>query len=353
MSQQNLQLVQGEGLIPHESNPQSASVEDDVKTAMKEAEEKAEDKSEDRPEGEEVVEAVEEGLEAVKEGEAEAGGLEPPASWTAAQQDVFRSVPQETQEFLLDLEESVVSPLQEQLQSLQPYQQMAQQWDPYFQQSGVPGPQIIGQLLQADLILKTGTPAQKADLLNNLVRHYQIPLGEETVALPENLADDPVASALAPELQEVRQGLASLQAQMGNQFAALQQNQAQQQKAAIEQMASAVDGEGKPKYPHFNEVRPYMESLAVTANSTGQQVTWDSLYEQACRAHPSVWPKIQSAERAAGVAKRKAVAADKQRASSSVSGSPAGSRVVKEDPNESVHDTVMRAFELHSGGGDA
>lgn len=137
---------------------------------------------------------------------------------------------------------------------------------------------------------------------------------------------------------------------MGNQFAALQQSQADQAKSVVDNMVSATDEKGQLKYPYFNEVRPYMEQLATIASSTGKQVTWDSVYEQACRAHPDVWPKIQSADRARAVAERKAIAADKQRASSSVSGSPAGSRTVKEDPNESVFDTVTRAMAQHSGG---
>ena len=350
MSRQNLQIVQGEGLVPHESNPQSMTVEDDAKAAMDEAIKKAEEEGkpeEKSEESEEITETVEEAIEAVQEGEAEAGDLEPPTSWPAEQQDVFRSVPKETQEFLLSLEQNAVAPLQQQIEALSPYQQIANQWDPYFSQQGVPPAQMINELLQANLVLRTGTPQQKANLLNNIVSQYGIPLGEDP--LPDDLANDPVASALAPQLQAVQQGLAQLQSQMGSQFDALKQNQAQQQQQAIDQMASAVDAEGKPKYPYFNEVKGYMNALAETANSTGQSVTWDQVYEQACRAHPTVWPKIQSATRAAEIAQRKAIAADKQRASSSVSGSPAGSRTVKEDPNESVHDTVKRAMAQHSG----
>lgn len=340
-------IAQGEGLEPHGSNPRST--EDDARAAMEEATKKAEEAEKEAAEEPEL----ELQPEPVQEIEEELEPLEVPTAWTADQQDVFRNAPREAQEFLLDLYEGVTQPLQQQAESLQPWQQLNQQWDPYFQKVGIPAQQLVGQLLQAEMTLRTGTPAQKQQALAGIMNAYGVVFDEEPDL--SEYDDDPRMKAIIERQAQIESENRQLQSQLQQGFGQVQASQVQQANATLQAFANRVDESGKLVHPYFNEVRGLMETLAETAQRSGQQVTLEQVYEAACRAHPQVWPKIQGAERAAGMAQRNAVAADKRRASKSVSGSPAGSRTVqiKDDPNASVEDDVRAAMAAHSGQGGA
>ena len=96
---------------------------------MQEAEKAAEGSDEgSEPVAEPVAEPASE--PAVEPTEETLGELEPPTAWTAEQQDVFRNMPENAQEWILDIYESAINPLQEQLDSLAHWQQVQQQWNP-------------------------------------------------------------------------------------------------------------------------------------------------------------------------------------------------------------------------------
>ncbi len=370
---EDLPNAQGEGLVPHSSNP--ASVQEDVEAAMKAAVDAASGAPKEDGEGDGAGAPAEGGNEAVidfnkaKEGTSpleaeapegtqdvlagvEAGDLEPPPEWDAERQEIFRTVPKEAQELLLDIHTSAAAPLQTQLEALQPLQSMQAQWSPYAQQVGIPLAQVVDSVLQAEMVLRTGTPEQKRNMIGHLVQSYGVDLGQQAPAMPEEIVDDPVAAAMMPQLQQVMQGLNDLRSQVDSRFGQMQQSAAQSQQQALQSFAQEKDEKGTLLHPYYAEVEPLMEALAKHAIAGGRQTSLQEVYDSACRASPTVWPKIQAAERAAGLRERQKAAADKQRASSSVSSSPGGSRALKDDgkPDESVYETVRRHTMAAMGG---
>lgn len=358
MAEQTTHNAQGEGLIPHDTNP--TPVSEDVEAAMKQAVDAAEETG-DTPELELDAPAdipAEIPAEESREAPAtEPGDLPAPAQWSAEDQEIFRSVDKNTQEWLLARDKAVAEQYQEQLSAVQPLQQVSQTWDPYFKQLGMPPAELLNGLLQTEMKLRTGTPQQKQDALIGIMRSYGIGVGQEQAQqLPEDIQQDPVAQALNQRLNEVLEGQQTLKSQMENQFGALQVQQVQSQVGALHAFRDQTDAEGKPLHPYFSEVENLMDTLAANAMATGQQTTLEDVYQQACWASPGVRAKLQSADRSAGIAGRQQTAADKQRAGKSVSGSPAGSRTVQVadgGSDESVHDTVMKAYTAHAGAGRA
>lgn len=355
MADQTAHSAQGEGLVPHETNP---TVQKDVEDAMAKAVDDAgEAPSEEQQEETQQELPIQEASQAPADtaetppakDEPQAGDLEPPANWSAADQGIFRDVDKATQEWLLARDKAATESYQQQLEAVQPWQQVQQQWDPYFKQLGQPAPQLINGLLQTEMQLRTGTPAQKQEALLGIMRAYGIEVGQEQQQLPEEVSSDPVAQALSARLDEVLRGQRALESQVQTQFGQFEANQLNAQQTALDQFKGATDADGKLLHPYYSEVEPLMNSLAANA---GQTTTLQDVYDQACWASPSVRAKLQGAAQAADIVGRKQSAAAKQVASKSVSSSPAGSRTVQVpqgNPNESVLETVEAAVAAHSG----
>lgn len=360
MASQNMHNVQGEDLEPHPSNPQheNTSVRGAVEKAMKEVQEKDDELPEDPSgsvEGKAPVSDSED-TKASTHQELEIGDLEPPSDWTAQDQEVFRGVDKETQAWLLERDKATRTTLESQLSALQPFQQVQQTWNPYIQQLGKPTAVLFDQLMNADYVLRKGTPEQKQAMLGQIVRDYGIQVEQPQQSVPEEITNDPVYGALGGQLQRLSEGLNSLQNQMQTQFGQLQSNQANAQQQALEAFKLEQDAEGKLKHPYYQEVEGLMNALAQDALANGRQTTLEDVYQQACRANPETWAKIQSANEAAQIRERQKKASEKKAASKSVSSSPSGSRTVEALPpkkGETVRQTVERAFAASSGGGHA
>lgn len=362
MASQNTHVVQGEGLEPHPQNPQAenTSVRGAVEDAMKKATDAAEAVEDELPldDGENEAEPQESALEAEGEGSPpsetspdadEIGDLEPPNDWSVQDQEIFRGVDKQTQTWLLERDKATREALQSQMTALQPFQQVNQTWNPHIQKVGKPPAVLLNELLNADYVLRQGTPQQKQQMLGSIIQQYGIQLEQPAQApqVPEELQSDPLYGALTGELKRLSEGLSGLQNQMQTQFGQMQQSQASQQQAALEAFKLETDQTGQLRHPHYAEVEGTMTALAQDALANGRQTTLEEVYQQACWAHPEVRAKLQSAEKAAAIRERQESAAKKQAASKSVSSSPQGSRTVTSLPKgkkgESVRETVERA----------
>ncbi len=362
-------IASGENLEPHASNPES--VRQTAERAMKEAMEKAaesaddndgtDDKGEDPIDWEKIKGAAastsdkdtdQTDGEGEDDSETDIGDLEPLSIWNAEQQDTFRQLERDAQQYLLDATAAATAPIQSQLDALQPCQRLNDQWQPYFEKTlnGVPVQNAVESLLNADMILRTGTQQQKVDLLRKLAHDYGVTAQpQQQQMIPEDLADDPVAKAMAGPLQNVVNELNSLKQQINTQSQSFTDAQRQQGQAQVDAFAAATDDQGNPKHPYFKEVETLMEDLAEIANRRGQSPTLEQLYDQACAATPEVRAKMQSAQKAADIIERKKAAAARKQAASSVSGSPSGARSVdvQINPDEPAEDTVRNAMIAH------
>lgn len=368
-------IAVGEGLEPHDSNPDS--VQHDVEKAMKAAQEAAEKVADegapkepdaepidfnkakeastplgdDTPPAEEPETDEQEGYPGDQQ-ISEPGDLEPPAAWSADDQTIFRDCPKDVQEWLLARDTAAQSAAQQQLTAVEPLARVQQQWQPYTDKHGLPFDQAVHQVMSTEMILRTGTAEQKRQAVQHLIQTYDVDFGQPQM-VPDELANDPVASAITPQLQQVMEGLNRLQSQVDARFQTMQQSQESAQQAALTAFADATDEKGQKLRPYFSEVRDLMEVLASQAQAAGRATTMEEVYDQACRASPTVWPKIQAAQQSASLRERRAKAAEKQRAASSVSSSPSSGRTgIKDDgnPDESVYETALRAYNAHSGG---
>jgi len=318
------------------------SVEDVAKQAL------AESGDDDKPDGEAPTKTDGEAGDGAQE--AELGPLEPPANWSADDQEVFRGCNEEVQKWVQGFAERQIEPLQKQVEATQPVAKVLQTYDSYLKQLGQPADRVLEGLLQTEYLLRTGTPQQKAQALNRIIQDYGVQTEAPAApALPEEVAGDPVAQAFHPVLNQVMERLDHLNNRFENNQQQAATYQQQSAAAALETFQNQKDDKGNLLHPYYGEVLATMEALANQANATGQQVTLEQVYENACMANPGVRAKIESAKQAASIRERQSKAADKSKASKSVASSPGTARTdsIEVKPDESAYDTAMRAAAAH------
>jgi len=172
-----------------------------------------------------------------------------------------------------------------------------------------------GYLFQTAAALRTGSEAQKAAVVADMVKNYRVDI---------EMLDKAIIGAPVPEGH--RQGQQQpADPRVDMLFQALQQ-QNQQNHVDTQQ---AADGEvwqfaSDPAHEFYNDVRETMADLIEVSDRRGIELSLDDAYNQACKLHPEINKVVSQREQAiaAGVAQKRGLRA--RRAASSVSGAPAG-----------------------------
>ncbi len=166
-------------------------------------------------------------------------------------------------------------------------------------------------------------------------------IGEAPSPQSQQTEADPV---LAPVLERLNRFEAALQ-QVSQQPLIAQQNQIQTE---VQAFGNAVSQDGKVAHPYFNDVKPVMAALM----SSGQAQTLSDAYDMAVNAHPQIRASIRAADEAKQADARRRAAETAKAAGVSIAGAP-GNRGPGQASNETVDQTLERAWERAQSGGRA
>jgi ATP-dependent exoDNAse (exonuclease V) beta subunit len=217
-----------------------------------------------------------------------------------------------------------------------------QQFIPELKQHNVEPTKWITELGHVHRMLALGTPAQKLQTLQTVLRAYGVPVQ----ALFDQNAQQ----------QYLQQGQFQQPLQMPQQQQPLTREEAQklwteqfvQTEADRDLQRFAADAE---KHPHYEELRETMSGL-LQANLAEDL---ESAYQAALRhpRHSALWDEIQQQDRAAQEEQRKAAEAQrvlkaKGKAVSPQSATPSG--LGSEDKPKGLRSSIESAFEAHAGG---
>lgn len=210
-----------------------------------------------------------------------------PKSWSKADRQHWQAIPKEAREAILRREQqaykhitttgSKIGQLQEQ------YRDVDEAFKPFeaeLKQSGVSKGKVVAELLKEHQY-RTSNPKQYIQQLANTLKIDLL-----TLAMDEDIREDPTVRRQRWELEKERETLAS-------QHAEVRQHQQQQQlepvRRAVEQWA-AEEINGQKLRPHFAEVREAMRQMMPYAESEyphlGHAELLDMVYDRALQ-HPS------------------------------------------------------------------
>jgi hypothetical protein len=194
----------------------------------------------------------------------------------------------------------------------------------------------VQSLLKADHILSSGSKNQRATLMAQLIKDYDVDILELDNALAGKEPTDPVASRVEQLLAQKLAPFQQYLTQQQQRAQAAEAQSSQQIATTIEQMASDT-----AKFPHFEALREDMADLVDIASKRGVYLSLEQAYTRASAMNPEISALVtaqktkeaqRTAAQAAHARAQKALAA-----SSSVGGSPSST------PNGSPAGTDRRA----------
>jgi hypothetical protein len=210
----------------------------------------------------------------------------PPASWKKDYHEAWTTADPKLKEYAWKREEEMRAGVEPLLSKAQFADQMQQAIEPYIQNIrglGIEAPQAVKALMEADNILRHGSPQQKQSYFAQLAQQYGINMGDVQIQ-----PTDPNFYAIQNELAQVR----------GEVLNWKQQQENAQNEALLQEI-----NRFQAKAEYFEEARPTMIQLL----NSGVAKDLDDAYQKAIRLDSDLFTKHQQASQgAADAAKREA-----------------------------------------------
>jgi hypothetical protein len=210
----------------------------------------------------------------------------PPASWKKDYHEAWTTADPKLKEYAWKREEEMRAGVQPLLTKAQYADQMQQAIEPYMNNIrglGIEAPQAVKALMEADNVLRHGSPQQKQAYFAQLAQQYGINMGDVQIQ-----PTDPNFYAIQNELAQVR----------GEVLNWKQQQEAAQNQALLQEITQF-----QTKAEYFEEARPTMIQLL----NSGVAKDLDDAYQKAIRLDNDLFTKHQQASQGqADAAKREA-----------------------------------------------
>lgn len=210
----------------------------------------------------------------------------PPASWKKDYHEAWTTADPKLKEYAWKREEEMRAGVQPLLTKAQYADQMQQAIEPYMNNIrglGIEAPQAVKALMEADNVLRHGSPQQKQAYFAQLAQQYGINMSDVQVQ-----PTDPNFYAIQNELAQVRGEVLNWKQQQEN--------------AQNEALLSEIN-QFQSKAEYFEEARPTMIQLL----NSGVAKDLDDAYQKAIRLDNDLFTKHQQASQGqADAAKREA-----------------------------------------------
>jgi len=216
-----------------------------------------------------------------------------PEYWSEESRQKFDALPEEAKHLVLEQAKNSQADFTRKAQELAehrkataPLKGVLDQWGPYLQQRGATPEQAFNALMQAEYVLRTGTPAQKRQALAQLQADYGI--SDEGA---EDEYSDPELASLKGMIENLQSKVDQSQfAQTNAQLAAATQT--------VERFKAETDDKGQPTHPYFDDVEGTMTALI----ESGEAKDLQQAYDMAVYTKPETREKLVNAQ----IAKAKA-----------------------------------------------
>lgn len=224
------------------------------------------------------------------EGEPTQSAIAPPASWSAAEKELWATLPRGVQDAVLRRESDVTKGFAQKAEEIKAYEPLRQALTPHaarLQSQGRHPAEVIAQLLDTQARFE----ANPAEGVKWLAQSYGVDLSK-LAAPPSQGAGagewvDPQVSALDQRLSQYERHLQTLTHQQEQERAAMAQDAAAREVSSFEQDTA--------KYPHFQAAREEMSRLVMAGVTTDLA----DAYERAIWTIPEIRQRIQEDQRKA------------------------------------------------------
>jgi len=271
-------------------------------------------------------------IDAAPAGDAQPLGGDPtaPVSWTPAAREHWAGIPPEAKAEIVKREGDIARGLQqasghkrvadEYFRTVAPFQQ-------YIQAANSTPAQAITELMTTASQLTAGSPAKKAQVVQNIIAEYGVDISMlDNLLAGEPVPDDPNA----PLLTAIDERLAPI-----NDFMGQVQHGRQEQAQEVNEEAATELGTFQESHNEFyDDLREDMADLMEMATNRGRTMSLEQAYNHAANAHPEIGPILKQRTAAEAGKLDPATAAAKRAAASSIRGSANSGGGPQSDPND-------------------
>lgn len=211
--------------------------------------------------------------------------LKAPQSWSPAAREHWNAVPPQVREQVLQREQQVQVALQQSADARRfagEFNQMMQPYLPFMRAEGAAPMQAVQNLMDIAVTLRTGTAAEKARTIAQIVGAYGVDIAALDGALAGAIPDEPQGFDPSLVQREVQRALSPILQQVQTKRMEQAQQTAQQVQTELDAFAS------DPKHEFFNDVRGLMADLIDMNNARGVPFSLEQAYNVAVRVHPEI-----------------------------------------------------------------
>ena len=255
----------------------------------------------------------------------------PPVSLSAAAREEWANTPEPVRKEIAKRERDFAVGIQKYAENAKRAEAMDRTLAPYQQLFAMNGgaAQFMPGLMQTASVLQMGAPAQKAQMVADLIKQFGVDIGTlDSLLVGE--APPPEVQQQSAVQQAVQQAVAPYQQHM-NQIRQQQQYAMQQEQ---QQVASEVQQFAQtPENEFYHDVKMEMADILDLAANRGREMSMQEAYDQACQLNPQIRQILQGRQSQQSVQQ-------KRKAGSSIHGTLGG------DGSSSAPDSMRNAIEM-------
>lgn len=207
-----------------------------------------------------------------------------PVSVPPALREHWQALPEGFRQYTLQREQQVQVALQQSAEARRfagEFSQMMQPYLPFMRAEGAEPMQAVQNLMDIAVTLRTGTAAEKARTIAQIVGAYGVDIAALDSALA-GVAPDPAQQGFDPSLvqREVQRALSPLVQQAEARRAQMEQRTAAEVQSEIAAFAE--------KHEFFADLRMAMADMMDVAEAQGRKLTLEEAYEAAAYLNPEI-----------------------------------------------------------------
>jgi len=255
----------------------------------------------------------------------------PPVSLSAAAREEWANTPEPVRKEIAKRERDYAQGIQKYAESAKRAEAMDRTLAPYQQLFAMNGgaSNFMPGLMQTASVLQMGAPAQKAEMVANLIKQFGVDI--------RTLDNMLVGEAPPPEVQQqsaVQQAVQQAVAPYQQHMQQIEQQRQYQAQAAQQEVANEVQHFAQtPENEFYHDVKMEMADILDLAANRGREMSMQEAYEQACQLNPQIRQIVQGRQSQQSVQ-------NKRRAGSSIHGTLGG------DGSSSAPDSTRAAIEM-------
>lgn len=269
-----------------------------------------------------------------------------PVSWNPEAREKWAKIPASARAEIARREQEIADAMGRTAQARQfseAWQTMLAPYEPLMQAQGANAYQGVKRLLEIGAGLSLGTPAQKAEIVANVVQQYGVDL-------------ETLDGVLAGTVSSINDPNTRLMAELDKRLAPIEQRLSGAGQPQVDQNAVAFEIQQfakDPKNEFFNDVRSKMSTLFEIAGKEGRDITLQQAYDEACQLTPSVKKVLDQRTKADTARERKARAEKKRQAAAANRrrSTPTPSGGTEAPPGQALTATIRDAWDQVEGGG--